>query len=108
MKGRLAMVKIFIADDRLAGANRRAHRREKVFAGILCDRRLGFGIRMLDEFRREFLEKRRGLARQQLAVFLAPAAMADGQRLHRARHGDVKQPPFLVHRALDFRARVRQ
>lgn len=63
---------------------------------------------MLHKFSRQFLEKWRRMARHELAVFLSPAAMADGQCLHRAGDRHVKEPPLFVERAFGFRALVRQ
>ena len=63
---------------------------------------------MLDQLGRQLLEERGGMAGHQAAVFLPPAAMADGERLHGAGDGDIEQAPLLVERALRLRARVRQ
>ena len=70
--------------------NRLTHGGKIIFACRVGNRLLGFFVRMLNKFLRQFFQERRWLAGQKLSVFFPPAAMRNCQRQHRARDGDVK------------------
>src|SRR5437667_9412785 len=85
-----------------------AHGGEKVLAALNRHRGLRFLVGVLDEFGGQLPQKRRWIARRDLAVFLAASAMADRQALHRARDGNVEQAAFLVERAVLFGPGMRE
>jgi hypothetical protein len=84
------------------------HAGEKVFAGLHGHRFAGGGIGRLDQVRGQFLEKRRGVAGQHLAIAFAARTVAEIQCPHRAGNGHVEQAPLRVQGALDLRARMGQ
>src|SRR5437870_714517 len=85
-----------------------AHGREEVRPRGWGDGLFGFLVRMLDEVRREFLEKGRGMAGDRLPVFFSGGAMADGERLHGAGDGDIEEAALFIERAFGFGAGVRE
>lgn len=83
-------------------AQRSAHGGEHIFAGIGGDWGLGFFVGVFDEFFGEFFQELRRVTGQKLAVFFSAATVADGQRLLRARDGDVEQSALFIERTFDF------
>ena len=76
------------------------------FGPVRRHRLLSLFVRRFQKFGRNFPQERRRVAGPGLAVFVPRHAMAQGERPHRPRHGNVKKPALFLQRAFDFGPRV--